>query len=293
MANRGSAEKTKRLLLAGLGVILLAVFIYQVFLSGPTPRPRLNAQATNGGSNLPAPASASAPVVQQTRPLSAAAQQEAQWQAMLSDLTPLNVRLISTGDGRTAQVGSRGNIFAYYVEPPKPPPLPPPPPPIQLISVQPQTAVAGTPRAVTLVVTGNKIPADAQILLGGAPRVTKRVSDTQLSTEIAPGDYALAGDINIEVKSQSNPADNSNALAFVVQAAPEPQFTYKGRLGALNQPQYNYGVFELTTTKEITRAKVGDTVMGVWRIDAVSSDSVDVTHTQLEIKRRLPLQEKA
>jgi hypothetical protein len=64
-------------------------------------------------------------------------------------------------------------------------------------------------------------------------------------------------------------------------------------LGALNQPQYNYAVFELTATKEITRAKVGDTVMGVWRIDAISSDSVDVTHTQLEIKRRLPLQDKA
>lgn len=290
MANRGSAEKTKRLLLAGLGVILLAVFIYEVFLSGPTPRPRLNVQATNGGSNLPAPVSA--PAVQQPRPLSASAQQEAQFQALLSDLTPLNVRLISTGEGHTAQVGSRGNIFAYFVEPPKPPPPPPPPPPIQLVSVQPPTAVAGTPRAVTLIVTGNKIPADAQILLGGAPRVTKRVSDTQLSTEIAPGDYASAGNINIEVKSQSNPADNSNAILFVVQSAPEPQFIYKGRLGALNQPQYNYGVFELTATKETTRAKVGDTLTGVWRIDAVSSDSVDVTHTQLEIKRRLPLQDK-
>ena len=290
MANRGSAEKTKRLLLAGLGVLLVAVFIYEVFLSGPTPRPRLNAQATNGGSNPPVPASP--PAVQQPRPLSAAAQQEAQWQAMLSDLTPLNVRLISSGEGHTAQVGSRGNIFAYYVEPPRPPPPPPPPPPIQLISVQPPTAVAGTPRAVTLVVTGNKIPADAQILLGGAPRVTKRVSDTQLSTEIAPGDYASAGNINVEIKSQSNPADNSNAILFVVQSAPEPQFIYKGRLGALNQPQYNYGVFELNATKEVTRAKVGDTIMGVWRIDAVSSDSVDVTNTQLEIKRRLPLQDK-
>src|SRR5438270_2807254 len=148
MANRASAEKTKRILLAGLGVILLVVFVYEVFLSGPTPRPRLNAQATNGGSNLPAPASA--PVVPQNRPLSAAAQQEAQFLALLSDLTPLNVRLISSGDGHTAQVGSRGNIFAYYVEPPKPPPPPPPPPPIQLLSVQPQSVIAGTPRAVTL-----------------------------------------------------------------------------------------------------------------------------------------------
>ena len=290
MANRGSAEKTKRLLLAGLGVILVVVFIYEVFLSSPTPRPRLNAQSTNGGSSLPAPTSV--PAVPQNRPLGTAAQQEAQLQALLSDLTPLNVRLISSGDGRTAQPGGRGNIFAYYVEPPKPPPPPPPPPPIQLVSIQPTSVVAGTPRPVTLVVTGNKIPADAQILLGGAPRVTKHVSDTQLSTDLAPGDYASPGNITVEIKSQSNPADNSNAIAFIVQAAPEPQFIYKGRLGALNQPQYNYGVFELTATKDTMRAKVGDTVMGVWRIDAISSDSVDVTHTQLEIKRRLPLQDK-
>jgi hypothetical protein len=291
MANRGSAEKNKRLLLAALGVIMLAVFIYEIFLSGPAPRPRLNAQSTNGGPSLPAPASA--PVPQQNRPLSSAAQQEAEWQALLSDLTPLNARLISSSDGRGAQPGTRGNIFAYYVPPPTPPPPPPPPPPIQLQAIQPSSLVAGTPRAVILLVTGNKIPADAQIILGGAPRVTKRVGETQLSTDLAPGDYASAGNINVEIKSKSNPAEFSNPIALIVQAAPEPQFIYKGRLGSLNQPQYNYAVFELTATKEIARAKVGDTVMGVWRVDAISSDSVDVTYTQLDIKRRLPLQEKA
>jgi len=291
MANRGSAEKNKRLLLAALGVIMLAVFIYEIFLSGPAPRPRLSAQSTNGGPSVPAPQSAPAP--QQNRPLSSAAQQEAELQALLSDMTPLNVKLVLSSDGRGAQPGTRGNIFAYYVEPPKPPPPPPLPPPIQLQAIQPSSLVAGTPRAVTFLVTGNKIPADAQIILGGAPRVTKRVSETQLSTDLAPGDYASPGNINVEIKSKSNPTvDFSNPIALIVQAAPEPQFIYKGRLGPLNQPQYNYAVFELTATKEIARAKVGDTVMGVWRVDAISSDSVDVTYTQLDIKRRLPLQEK-
>ena len=291
MANRGSSEKNKRLLLAALGVIMLAVFIYEAFLSSPAPRPRLNAQATNGGPSLPAPSSV--PVAQQNRPLSSAAQQEAELQALLSDLTPLNVRLVSTSDGRGAQPGTRGNIFAYYVEPPKPPLPPPPPPPIQLQAIQPSSLVAGTPRAVILLVTGTKIPADAQIILGGAPRVTKRVNEAQLSTDLAPGDYASPGNINVEIKSKSNPAEFSNPIALIVQAAPEPQFIYKGRLGPLNQPQYNYAVFELTATKEIARAKVGDTVMGVWRVDAISSDSVDVTYKQLDTKRRLSLQEKA
>lgn len=290
MAKRSlSSEKTKRILLGALGVVLAAVFIYQLFLGGPATRPTRGPQP---GVSTPGAATPSSPAVLQPRQLGAAAQQEALMQQLLTDMTPLNLRLASNAGGRNAQVGSRGNIFAYFVPPPTPPPPPPPPPPIQLVSVQPQSAVAGVPRAFTLVVSGNKIPADAQILFDGAPRVTKRLSDTQLSTEMAPGDYVLARNINVEVKSQSNPTENSNSTVFVIQPGPEPQFIYKGRLGTLNQPQYNYGVFELNSTKEVTRAKVGDTITGVWRVDAISADSVDLTHTQYETKRRLPLQDK-
>ena len=40
------------------------------------------------------------------------------------------------------------------------------------------------------------------------------------------------------------------------------------------------------------RVKVGDTVMGIWRVDAISADAIDVTLTQNDIKRRVALQEK-
>ena len=266
MAKRSSSsDKIKRILLAALGVALVGAVVYQFLLNGPGSKPKHNPQpgATTGGSSKPA----SAPATQKTRQLGAAAQQEAVMQALLSDLTPLNLRFASSGGSKREPVnrepGNRGNIFAYYVEPPKPPPLPPPPPPIQLVSLQPQTAVAGTPRPLTLVVTGNKIPADAHILIDGSPRVTKRLSENQLSTEISPGDYSLARGINVAVRSQSNPAENSNSIQFVVQPAPEPQFIYKGRLGTLGQPEYNYAVVELNSTKETKRAKVGDTIMGI------------------------------
>lgn len=291
MAQRGrSSEKVKRIALAVLGVVLVVVFVYEVFLSGPSPRPKLNPQAGSSNGGAPLPLTASAPSVPQKRPTGAAAEQEALVQAMLSDLTPL--KFVSNAGGKS-EVGTRGNIFAFYVEPPKPPPPPPPPPPIQLTAVQPQSLVAGTPRPVTVLVSGNKIPADAQVFLNGGRRSTRRVSETQLSVEMSAGDYASQQNINIDVKSQSNPAENSNALVLVVQPAPEPGFIYKGRLGPLNQPQANYAVFELNATKEIKRAKVGDTVMGVWRVDAILADSVDITQTQYDIKRRLPLQDKA
>lgn len=291
MAQRGrsSSEKVKRIALAVLGILLVVVFVYEIFLTGPTPRPKVNPQAgsSNGGTTLPP--TASAPAVPQKKPTGAAAEQEALVQAMLSDLTPL--RFVSNAGGKS-DVGSRGNIFAFFVEPPKPPPPPPPPPPIQLTAVQPQSLVAGTPRPVTVLVSGNKIPADAQVFFNGGARSTKRVSETQLSIEMTAGDYASTQNINIDVKSQSNPAENSNALVLVVQPSPEPGFIYRGRLGPLNQPQANYALFEITATKEPKRAKVGDTVMGVWRVDSILADSVEVTQTQYDIKKRLPLQDK-
>lgn len=292
MAKRSSSsEKMKRILLIGLGVAFSAAVIYQFFLSGPASKPKRNPQPGAAAAGSSAPANASAPAASKTQPLGAAAQQEALMQALLSDLTPLNLRLTSSGGGKS-EPGGRGNIFAYFREPPPPPPKQPDPPPIQLISLQPQTAVAGTPRPLTLVVTGNKIPADAQMLIDGSPRPTKRLSETQLSTEISPGDYSLARGMNIDVKSKSNPAENSNTIQFVVQQAPEPQFVYKGRLGTLNQPQYNYAVVELNATKEIKRAKVGDTIMGIWRVDAISADGIELTLTQYDIKRRVQLQDK-
>ena len=275
--------------LVALGIVFAAVFIYQLFLKSDPPRARRAAPAGVTTQEKAASGTTQTPAAPRIRQLGNAAQVEAARQQLLSDMTPLNLRQISSGGGSSPLPGARGNIFAYFVEPPPPPPLPPPPPPIQLVSIQPQSAVAGVPRAFTLAVSGNKIPADGQILFDGIPRVTKRVSDTQLTTEVAPGDYSYPRNINIGVKSKSNPAENSNLIPFVVQAAPEPGFIYKGRLGTLNQPLYNYGLFELTGSREITRAKVGDTITGVWRVDAISADSVDLTHTQYEIKRRLPL----
>jgi len=294
MAKSGSstsAEKIKRRLLIGLGAVLAVVVVYRFFLSGPETRPRRPAQTNATTPSQSGPVTAPAPGTPKAKPMGAAAQQEAMMQALLSDVTPLNLRYASIGEGSSSP-GKRDNIFSYYKEPP-PPPIPArPPPPVQLISVQPQTAVAGTPRPVTLVITGNKIPADAQILLDNSPRPTKRMSETQLSTQISPSDYSSVRGINIQVRSQSKPAENSNQIQFMVQAPPEPQFIYKGRLGSLNQPQTNYAVIELNSTKETKRVKVGETIMGIWRVDSILADRIELTLIQYDIKRRVQLQER-
>lgn len=289
-SGKSTSEKVKRTALVGLGALLLFAIVYQLFLSGPAPKPKrpLPANTATTGSSTNTNSSSSTP---QKKVLGAAAQQEALMQALLSDTTPLNLKVLSAGAGKSAP-GERQNIFAYWVKPPEPPVPPPPPPPIQLRSLQPSSAVAGTPKPVTLVVTGNKIPADAQILIDGAPKPTKRVNDSQLSAVLAPSDYSSARGMNIKVVSQSNPKEDSNVLQFVVQAAPEPQFVFRGRLGALNQPASNYALVEITSTKEIKRVKVGETVLGIWRVDAISADAMEITLVQNDIKRRVPLQDK-
>jgi hypothetical protein len=287
MAKRGSSEQKKKMLLVVAGALFVFVLIYQFFINPParpTRKTRNANVATAPNAASPSATPGPSPARAQAPKPGSIAEEEILLQQQLADLTPLNLSLISSGGG--PKISERGNIFAYYVPPP-PPPVPAPlPPPIMLQAVSPQNAIAGTPRQLTVTVTGQKIPDDPQIFFDGRAKQTKRINESQLTTVLEPGDYAFARSINIEVKSQSDPVkNNSNTITFVVQPAPEPQFRYIGRLG-------ESGVFEITGSKEIKRLTRGDVLQGGWRIDSITDTGVDLTHTQLEIKRRVPLQDK-
>ena len=283
MAKSGSSEKKKRLILAVLGGLLIFLLIYQFFLSGPTPRTTKKPANSNSSVATKSPgAQTGAPQAPKSKP---ANEQDRLMAEQLADLSPLDLSR-AYPIGNATILPTRGPIFAYYVAPPPPPVPEKPPPPIGLQSVQPQFAVAGTPRDITLVISGTKIPADAQVYLDGRPLPSKRVSENQLSIELKASEYASPRSMNIEVKSASDPVNNnSNTIQFMSQQPPLPQFRYIGRLG-------ENAVFELTATKEIKRLRRGDIVQGVWRIDSINDSGVELTHTQYEIKTRVPLQEK-
>jgi hypothetical protein len=271
-----------------LGLALVGIILYQFV----KPEPR-SPRSANPNANRSAAETKLNTAVQPPSPQRATtpAEQEALMQQLLADQTPLDLSLLSREVG-TAKVGDRGSIFAYYVKPP-PPKIVAPPPPIAMQGLQPQTAVAGTPRQILLTVTAGKMPPDAAIYFDGSARPTKRAGENQLTTEIQPAEYSSQGTINVEVRSISEPAKLYSAPAqFIVQAAPEPPLRYIARLGSVNQPDSNYGVFEMTATKEIKRVKRGEIVANVWRIDSINADSADFTHLQYEIKKRIPLQEK-
>ena len=280
MAKANSSEKNKKIILAVLLLAAVGIAGWN-FMRKPEPRKPANRPDARAGAQP----SSSAPASNQARPASTTNQQELLYQQMLADPSPLNLSLVSV-KAEAAKISARGNIFAFYVKPPVPPPPPPPPPPIALQMVQPQSAVAGTPRNITLTVVGQGYPPDAQILMDGRPKTTRRMNDTTLATDVLASEYSSARQATIEVKSQADPVKlYSNPIPFIVQAAPEPPFKYIGRIGEI-------GMFELGGTKEITRKKRGDLIQNVWRIDSISDQAVEVTNTNYDIKKRITMAEK-
>jgi hypothetical protein len=285
---RGKSEQTKRIALAGLGVVLLGVVLYQFLFSGPAPRPP---RSSNRNSNADV-AAATAASRQPTATRAKTPDAEAQYlQQLLGDLTPLNFDPLKRGTG-PATPGPRGSVFAVYVEPP-PPVIPPKPATIKMQGIQPQGAVAEVQKKIILTVNAAEMPPDAAIYFDSTQRPTRRVSANQLSTEIQPSEYASPRTINVQVKSPSKPQEFwSDSRPFVVQAVQEPAVKYIARLGKVNQGDSAYGVFEVGSSREVKRLKRGDTLAGVWRIDAINADSVDLTHAQYEIKRKVRMQER-
>jgi hypothetical protein len=276
------SEKRKKIIAAVLMLVMVIVVVYQ-FIGGPS-KPSRNSQPEDDVAETAAPA-AGAP--RQQPPALAPPAQDARRASsndVPNDATPLDLSLLMRVSG-SAQAGPRGNVFDYYKEPPpKPAPLPPPPP-ITVQFIQPSNAVAGTPRRVTLVVTAQKLPADPVILFNGAPKPTKRINETQLSMELAPGDYAAQGNYQIGVISQADPKYNSTFVPFVVQAAPEPQFRYIGRIG-------DVAVIDIPAQKEVKRYKRGDKILNIWQIDSITDQAMEITHVQYEIKKRVIMQDR-
>jgi hypothetical protein len=286
---KNNSEKVKLIALSGLGAVLLFTLVYQLFFTGPPPRPTLqsnkNTPSSNakGGVTIQSSENAESAASKQNSSKRGSDQEMAR--LLLEDMTPLNTSLmVRIG---SAQVSSRGNIFDYYIPPPEKPPLPPPPPPIALQAVSPTSATAGTPRPFVLTVVGQHIPPDAKIYMNGNPRNnTKRVNETTLTTDIAPSEYSMQANWTIELKSPSDPSKwYSNSLTFTALASPEPPFKFIGLLG-------DQALIEITGAREYMRLRVGSTIQGIWRIDAISNQAMDVTQTQFDIKKRVPLQER-
>src|SRR3954470_12532753 len=224
MAKGNKSEQRKRILLVALGGLFVFAVIYNLFLSPPS-RPGRKPSNSNAPAATAPTATTSQPGTAQPSPPKATGQPEEIVYQLMQDLTPLELRHSTTG-GPVEPDKERGDatVFAYYVPPPPPPAPIPPPPPITLTGVTPASAVAGTPRRITLIVVANIVPTDAQLMFDGGVRPSRRLNEHQIATDLEPSDYASARPITITIKSASDPKMFSTPTTFSVQPAPEPQF---------------------------------------------------------------------
>lgn len=281
MARKASSKDSKKKMALAAILLMLAVVVVYQMAQGPNSAPKLASPQSGQASSKPGTPAALTTADATQRRSANDQPKDIEIQQLLADITPLDIAAMMAAKGSS---GSGRNVFAYYVPPPPLPPKPEPPPPIALRFIQPQTAIAGTPKSFPLTVTGESFPEDAQIFLGGAAKPTKRLSPNQLTTEVAASDYRIVGTINVEVKSQSKPELFSNPVGFTAQPAPEPPARFLGIMGDL-------AVIEVNARggKDFMRLRRGEKIEGIWRIDSISENGIEVTDVRYDIRKRLPL----
>jgi hypothetical protein len=194
-------------------------------------------------------------------------------------------------------VAARRNIFDYppppIVKPPPPPPIvKPPPPTINLGSLSPSSAVAGTSKPITVTLQGSIFPSDSQVYFNGQPIQAERLSANAIRATIPPGLLAAPGAARVEVKSASQPQHLwSGPVTFQLTPSPDPNetFTYSGRVGAQ----------AVITLKEPNKrpmlVTVGSTINGAvpWKILAINDKQVEMLDTRNDIRKTLGLAPKS
>lgn len=212
-ATEKSREMRKRILLGTLFVIFIVVIYFQFFSEeegSPTPGPAIASTATTPTPRQPArPGTTPAPIVSQ----------------------PLDV--LSMVNKVTANAGTGRNIFVYPTPTPPPPPPPakpmptPPPPPVTLYSVNPSGVLARTGE-FSVTVFGEKIPADAQILVDGRAYPTTVVGPTEAKAKVPAEAIQSPGNLGVQVRSQKDSSLFSNQMSINVAEPPAPSYRYIG-----------------------------------------------------------------
>ena len=280
-----SGERKKLLFLAGLGVLFVAVVVWNMVpeAKSPAPPPPSNraGRVRNAGRT------------RGTQPPANANESDA-LEVADAGYGPLEVLPpVSIGGGG---LSIARNIFAY----PPPPPLPrpkaevketPPPPPIPIGNVSPSSVIAGSSRPLTVTLTGNYIPVDARVFWNGQPLETQWLSRTSIRATVPPAAYSSPRPVALTVKSASQPDRLwSRDVPFQLTPAPEPSetFTYTGRIG-------NQAVINTKNDQKPKLVTVGDTVNGSvpWKILAINDKQLEMLDTRNDIRKTLPLAAKA
>jgi hypothetical protein len=187
------------------------------------------------------------------------------------------------------------NIFAFYVAPtpqpkasvvaevPTPTPTPVPTPPLTLSGISPSSVTART-GDFKLQLSGDKFTPQSRAYVDGQELPTTFVSAQQLSTTVPAALISAPGARQIVVRTPDNSL-YSNEAALSVSAPPTPPFTFVGILGG---PRYNDKAILKNQGNELVTVQRGDLVAGRFKVTSISTRTVELTDSQLQIKHTLP-----
>lgn len=271
-----TAEKKKQILAGALGLVALVTVSWSLFFSGdsgpssstanrPTAKPGVYQPV---GAPKPPETNAKAEVLIVSQPL----------------------ELSGLWDSTAPVIGR--NIFIYPTPTPPPPQKPPsptpppPPPPITLAGLQPSQVIART-ADFGMTVYGAKIPADARVLINGAPYPTTVVSDSQLKLTIPAATIANPGQLQVEVKSTADPAAwYSNRVVLNVTPPPIPSYKY---IGLVVKNGQSVAVIRDEAENELRNVRKGQQIeKSKWQITNITPAELEILDTTINVKHRIP-----
>lgn len=270
-----SSEKKKQIAAGVLGVLALFLISWNLFFSDDsTPsNPQANRPTARPGIFQP---------VSGANPQDGKAKNDIVLVSQPLDLGGLR-------DATSPVIGR--NIFIYPTPtpiPPTPPPPPtptPPPPPITLAGIQPAQVTART-ADFAMTAYGAKIPADARLLINGAPYPTTVVSDSQLKLTVPAATIANPGQMQIEVKSAADPANwYSNRLILNVVAPPVPTYRY---IGLVVKNGVSLAVIRDESDSEYKNIRKGQPLGSRWQVLNITPTELEILDVTINVKHRIP-----
>ncbi|QQS49081.1 MAG: hypothetical protein IPM66_10865 [Acidobacteriota bacterium] len=263
-------EKRKKILLGALLVVFLGVVYYQFFTEEETPAPPAARVSQTAAQQVQATGAA-------TRP----AQRGQEPDRIISQ--PLDLASMS-GKG-SAGAGTGRNIFVYPPPPPPPTPKPqptlppPPPPPVTLYSVNPSGVIART-GDFTLTLFGDKIPGDGKIFIEGREFPTTIASPTEAKAQVPANVINRAGNLGVQIRSQSDAKMFSNQLTLNVAEPPAPPYRY---IGLIVSSKKTVAVLKSASGDDVYNVSRGDIVGKNWRIINITPQKIEFEDTNLKI----------
>ncbi|MFN0085464.1 MAG: hypothetical protein ACKVX9_08760 [Blastocatellia bacterium] len=270
--NEKSPETRKRVLLGALLAVLAGVLYFQ-FFTGDDPRPANRGGVATGARPTPTPRPAARPggtpepIV--SRPL---------------DLASMT--------GKTPGEGTGRNIFVYPPPPPPPTPKPqptlppPPPPPVTLFSVNPSGVLART-GGFTLTVFGDKIPQDGQSFIDGREFPTTIVSATEFKVQIPAEAIRNAGNVGVQIRSRNDAKIFSNQTSLNVAEPPAPPYRFIGLIITKDGPM---AVLKSQADEgEVFNVRKGGFIdkNRHWKVLSISPQRIEIEDTGIKISHSI------